>query len=141
MRGMKTVQNDGFRVRRFVERVVHKRRCSRFLYILPSRVRVVFIAKSRIQFFLQKEDDVYSLRNLPCNDEDNLSAEYIIIEDWFRGYCGSPGLGGPLVYDLLLWAGLVGRQDTRWKIIPHVQWGLSHVWMASIGVQIYYSFL
>ena len=43
---------------------------------------------------LERKADVYSLRNPLCNAEDNLSAEYIIIEDWFRGYCGSPGLGG-----------------------------------------------
>ena len=25
-------------------------------------------------------------RNPPCNAEDDLSAEHIVIEDWFRGY-------------------------------------------------------
>jgi hypothetical protein len=25
-------------------------------------------------------------RNPPCNAEDNLRAEHVIIEDWFRGY-------------------------------------------------------
>ena len=25
-------------------------------------------------------------RNPPCNAEDNLNAEHIVIEDWFRGY-------------------------------------------------------
>ena len=84
---------------------------------------------------------MYSLRNPPCNAEDNLSTKYIIIEDWFRGYCRNPGLGGPRASGLLMWAGLMGRQDARWKIIPHVRWGLSHAWMESIGVGIYYSFL
>ena len=84
---------------------------------------------------------MYSLKNPPCHTEDNLSAEYIIIEDRFRGYCGSPGLGGPQASGLLMWAGLMGRQDTRKKIIPRVRWGLSHAWMASIGVRIYCFFL
>ena len=55
---------------------------------------------------------MYSLRNPPCSAEDNLNAEYIIIEDWFRGYCGSPGLGGPRASGLLMWAGLMYGQDT-----------------------------
>ena len=84
---------------------------------------------------------MYSLRNPPCNAEDNLNAEYIIIEDWFRGYCGSPGLGGPRASGLLMWAGLMGRQDTRQKITSRVRWGLPYAWMASIGVRICYSFL
>jgi hypothetical protein len=25
-------------------------------------------------------------RNPPCNAEDNLRAEHVVIEDWFRGY-------------------------------------------------------
>ena len=29
---------------------------------------------------------VFMERNLPRNAEDNLHAEYIVIEDWFRGY-------------------------------------------------------
>ena len=34
-------------------------------------------------------------RNPPCNAEDNLRAGHLIIEAWFRGYGGSPGLRGP----------------------------------------------
>ena len=45
--------------------------------------------------------------------EDNLSAEHINIEDWFRGYCGSPGLGGPRASGQRMRAGLVGRHDKR----------------------------
>ena len=33
-------------------------------------------------------------KNPACNAEDNLCAGLIIIEAWFGGYCGSPGLGG-----------------------------------------------
>ena len=61
---------------------------------------------------------MYSLRNPPYNAEDNLDAEYIIIEDWFGGYCGSPGLGGPRAYGLLD----VGRTDgpSRYKAEDHL---------------------
>ena len=34
-------------------------------------------------------------RNPPCNAEDNLRAGHLVIEAWFRGYRGSPGLRGP----------------------------------------------
>ena len=81
------------------------------------------------------------LQNSPCNAEDNLNAKYIIIEDWFRGYYGSPGLGGPQASGLLMWAGLMGHKDTRHKIISRVRWELLYAWMASIGVRISYSFL
>ena len=40
-------------------------------------------------------------RNPPCNAEDHERAEHLAIEDWFRGYCGSPGLRGPRESDLL----------------------------------------
>ena len=36
----------------------------------------------------------YSEEEPPRNAEDNLRAELVIIEAWFRGYSGSPGLGG-----------------------------------------------
>ena len=61
---------------------------------------------------LQRKADVYSSTNSPCNAEDNLNAEYVIIEDWFRRYYGSPGLGGPPVSGLLD----VGRTDGPSKI-------------------------
>ena len=44
---------------------------------------------------------MYYSRNPPRNGEDNLCAEHVVIEDWFRGYCGSPGLGGPRTSVLL----------------------------------------
>ena len=61
---------------------------------------------------------MYSSRNPPCNAEDNLNTEYIIIEDWFRGYCDSPGLGGPRASGLLD----VGRTDgpSRYKAEDHL---------------------
>ena len=33
--------------------------------------------------------------NPPCNAEDNLRIELLVIEPGFRGYRGSPGLRGP----------------------------------------------
>ena len=90
---------------------------------------------------LWRKTDVYYSRNPPRNAEDNPHAEHVVIEDWFRGYCVSPGLEGPRASDLLMWAGLMGRQDTRSKILSHIRWGLSHAWMASICVRICYSYL
>ena len=46
-------------------------------------------------------------RNPPCNAEDNLHAGLIVIEAWFRGYRGSPGLGGPQIAGLYAYAGLL----------------------------------
>ena len=40
--------------------------------------------------------------NPPCNAEDNLRAGLIVIEAWFGGYWGSPGLGGVQVAGLYL---------------------------------------
>ena len=57
--------------------------------------------QSQIQFFYSEDCfEVFRRRNPPCNDEDNLRAEHIVIEDWFKGYRGSPGLGGPRVSGL-----------------------------------------
>ena len=39
--------------------------------------------------------------NPPCNAEDNLRAELLVIEARFRGYRGSPGLRGPRASGLL----------------------------------------
>ena len=46
-------------------------------------------------------------KNPPRNAEDNLSAGLVVIEAWFRGYRGSPGLGGVRV------AGLYLQPDSR----------------------------
>ena len=40
--------------------------------------------------------------NPPCNAEDNLRAGLIVIEAWFGGYRGSPGLGGVRMAGLYL---------------------------------------
>ena len=45
-------------------------------------------------------------KNLPCNAEDNLHAGLIVIEAWFGGYRGSPGLGGIRIAGLYPLVGL-----------------------------------
>ena len=75
--------------------------------------------------------------NPPCDAEDNLRAEHIVIKDWFRGYRGSPGLGGPRVSRLCD----MGREDTRQKTFPRVRVGLSYAWMARLVSRYVISFL
>ena len=62
------------------------------------------------------------LENPPCNAEDNLRAGLIVIEAWFRGYRGSPGLGGIRTAGLYTLAGLLDREDTRLKTLSRVGW-------------------
>src|SRR3954462_1988272 len=54
-------------------------------------------------------------RNPPCNAEDNLRAGLVVIEAWFRGYRGSPGLGGVRLAGLYLQpdSRIMKIQDTR----------------------------
>ena len=47
-------------------------------------------------------------RKPPCNAEDNLRARLIVIEAWFRGYRGSPGLEGPRTAGLYTFGRTVG---------------------------------
>ena len=77
-------------------------------------------------------------RNPPCNVEDNLRAGLIVIEAWFRGYCGSPGLGGPRTAGLYTLAGLLDYEDTRLKTSSRVRMGLSFAWEASLAIRILY---
>ena len=69
-------------------------------------------------------------KNPPCNAENNLRARLIVIEAWFRGYLGSPGLGGPRT------AGLLDYEDTILKTSSCVRVGLSFAWKASLAIQI-----
>src|SRR3954469_10143164 len=55
-------------------------------------------------------------RNPPCNVEDSLRVGLIVIEAWFTGYWGSPGLGG------IRTAGLLDYEDTRLKTSSHAGW-------------------
>ena len=45
----------------------------------------------------------------------------IVIEDWFRGYWGSPGLGGPGTAGLYAYVGLFDYEDTRLKTSSRVR--------------------
>ena len=54
-----------------------------------------------------------------------LRAGLIIIESWFRGYRGSPGLGGLRTAGLSPLARLLDYEDTRLKTLSRVQMGLS----------------
>ena len=60
-----------------------------------------------------------------------LRAGLIVIEAWFRGYCGSPGLGGLRIAGLSPLAGLLDYEDTRLKTSSHVWMGLHLAWKAS----------
>ena len=58
-------------------------------------------------------------------------AGLIVIEAWFRGYCGSPGLGGLRIAGLSPLAGLLDYEDTRLKTSSRVRMGLYLPWKAS----------
>ena len=60
-----------------------------------------------------------------------LCAELVVIEAWFRGYCGSPGLGGLRTAGLSPLAGLLDYEDTRLKTSSRVRMGLYLAWKAS----------
>ena len=92
--------------------------------------------------YLAKLDTILNLRwsirrwNLPCNAEDKLQAGLIVIEAWFRGYWGSPGLGGIRTAGLYALAGLLDREDTRLKTLSCVRMGLSFAWKTSLVIRI-----
>ena len=60
-----------------------------------------------------------------------LRAGLIVIEAWFRGYCGSPGLGGLWTAGPSPLAGLLDYEDTRLKTSSRVRMGLYLAWKAS----------
>ena len=55
----------------------------------------------------------------------------IIIEAWFRGYSGRPGLGGLWTAELYSLAGLLDYEDTRLRTSSRVRMGLYLAWKAS----------
>ena len=59
----------------------------------------------------------------------NLHVGLVVIEAWFRGYRGSPGLGGVRM------AGLPDYEDTRLKTSSRVWMGLSLAWKASLAIR------
>ena len=67
-----------------------------------------------------------------------LRARLIVIEAWFRGYWGSPGLGGIRTAGLYTSFGLLKREDTRHKTPARVRMGLSFVWKTSLAIRILY---
>ena len=60
-----------------------------------------------------------------------LRAGLIVIEAWFRGYCGSPGLGSLRIAGLSPLARLLDYEDTRLKTSSRVRMGLYLAWKAS----------
>ena len=60
-----------------------------------------------------------------------LHARLIVIEAWFRGYWGSPGLGGLRTAGLYPLARLLDYEDTRLKTSSRVRMGLYLAWKAS----------
>ena len=76
----------------------------------------------------------------------NIHAGLIVIEAWFRGYRGSPGLGGLRIAGqpssaelssagLSSSTGLQDYEDTRLKTSSRVWMGLSFAWKASLEVR------
>ena len=66
----------------------------------------------------------------------NLHAGLIVIEAWFRGYSGSPGLCGIRTAGLYTSSGLLKREDTRLKTLSRVRMELSFAWKASLAIRI-----
>ena len=64
-----------------------------------------------------------------------LRAGLIVIEAWFRGYWGNPGLGGSRTAGLYTLAGLLDYEDTRLKTSSRVRMGLSFAWKASLAIR------
>ena len=60
-----------------------------------------------------------------------LRAGLIVIGAWFRGYRGSPGLGGLRTAGLYPLAGLLDYEDSRLKTSSRVRMGLYLAWKAS----------
>ena len=70
-----------------------------------------------------------------------LRAGLIVIEAWFRGYRGNPGLGGIRTAGLYSLAGLMDHEDTRLKTSSRVRMGLSFAWKTSLAIRILYFLL
>ena len=70
-----------------------------------------------------------------------MRAGLVVIEAWFRGYCGSPRLGGVRIAELSPLAGLLDYEDTRLKTSSRVRMGLSLAWKASLAIKYVDSFL
>ena len=68
--------------------------------------------------------------------EDNIRVGFVVIEAWFGGYRGSPGLGGVWIVELSSSAGLQDYEDTRLKTSSRVRMGLSLAWKASLAIRI-----
>ena len=60
-----------------------------------------------------------------------LRAGLVVIEAWFGGYSGSPGLGGPRTVGLYTLVRLLDYEDTRLKTSSRVWMGLYLAWKAS----------
>ena len=61
-------------------------------------------------------------RNPPCNAKNNLRAGLIVIEAWFRGYWGSPGLGVLGQPDYILWLDCWTMKIQDWRLHPVSGW-------------------
>src|SRR4051812_9069138 len=65
-----------------------------------------------------------------------MRAGLIVIEAWFGGYRGSPGLRGLRTAGLYPLAGLLDYEDTRLKTSSRVRMGVSLAWKASLAIRI-----
>ena len=81
---------------------------------------------------------VFGEGNRLAMPKTKLHAGLIVIEAWFRGYRGSPGLGGLWTAGLYTLAGLLDREDTRLKTSSRVRMVLSFAWKTSLAIRILY---
>ena len=87
--------------------------------------------------YIQNSSVVYSKEEpaLQCRRQ-YYAPDSLLLKAWFRGYCGSPGLGGPRTAGLYPLAGLLDYEHTRLKTSARVRMGLSFAWKTSLPIRI-----
>ena len=108
-------------------------------------VYILFSLRWYVELILQGRTlSLYSNSSMVCSEEEPAlqcrgqhCAGLIVIEAWFRGYWGSPGLEGLRTAGLYPLAGLLDYEDTRLKTSSRVQMGLSLAWKASLAMRIF----
>ena len=94
-------------------------------------VRGIYFAGSDTILVFKLFCDVFGGGTRLAMLKTTLRAGLIVIEAWFRGYRGSPGLGGIRTAGLYPLAGLLDYEDTRLKTSSRVRMGLYLAWKAS----------
>ena len=97
---------------------------------------VEFVLQSRTRSVCSRSSMEYSEKEPALQCRRQSARRTIIIEAWFRGYSGSPGLGGPRTAGLCTCAGQLDYEDTRLKTSSRVRVGLSFAWKAILAIRI-----